>query len=265
MVTATEPHADTNISRLDQHSRSDGYTSTQVAVGERLLHFICSATLRLQQYGRPSTSPRLVSTLEVLFWVYVACASPVIISQHQNIFEKQELSVSRAMPAWILPAYPFLVLGPSARVLDYSQTRSSGLSNFICSLIFERLGWSVAFIMYTVYFSRLARSRLPEESKRHGMFVAVRPAGYRSATLAALGMVAPRVIYPDFLSIHSDVRTGNLRKAFAIPVAMFILLLGFWSFALAVCACLCDARRMKFGLDWWVFVFPTAGFTTGAV
>ncbi|RYP52871.1 hypothetical protein DL770_011008 [Monosporascus sp. CRB-9-2] len=119
--------------------------------------------------------------------------------------------------------------------------------------------------MYTVYFAGLARSRLSQESKRHGIFVAVGPAGYTSVTLAALEMEGPRVIPPDFLSIHSDVRTGDFWKAFAIPAATLILLLGFWFLALAVCACLRGARRMKFSLDWWAFVFPIAGLTTGAV
>ncbi|RYP48812.1 hypothetical protein DL769_011161 [Monosporascus sp. CRB-8-3] len=85
--------------------------------------------------------------------------------------------------------------------------------------------------MYTVYCARLARSRLPEESKRPGMSVAVGPAGYTSATLAALVMEAPRVMPSDYLSIHPDVRTGDLWKAFAIPAAMFIWLLGLWFFA----------------------------------
>ncbi|RYO81349.1 hypothetical protein DL764_009776 [Monosporascus ibericus] len=119
--------------------------------------------------------------------------------------------------------------------------------------------------MYTLYLSRLPRSRLTGESKRLGMFVAVGSAGYTSATLAALGMDGPRVIPPEFLSIDSDMRTGDLWKAFAIPTATFIWLLDFWFFALAVCACLRGSRHMEFSLDWLAFVFPSVELTTGTV
>lgn len=106
------------------------------------------------------------------------------------------------MPTWLLPAYPFLVLGPLAAVLETSQPLPAATSVFIGGLVFAGLGWSVAFIMvslsstscrhmfaqesadsrsprrqYTVYFTRLINSKLPTESKRPGMFVAVGPAG----------------------------------------------------------------------------------------
>ncbi|RYP48811.1 hypothetical protein DL769_011160 [Monosporascus sp. CRB-8-3] len=159
MVAAAEQPADTKISRPDQHRHSNGYTSTHVSVGERLSHFtwsrfectmltgtivallgqqpsifnalesfffgafwvsIALLLYNVRQYGVPSKGPWLVSALEVLFWIYLACALLVVIFQYHNIFEKQEPSASGAMPAWILPAYPFLMLGPLASVLDYT-------------------------------------------------------------------------------------------------------------------------------------------------
>jgi tellurite resistance protein TehA-like permease len=87
--------------------------------------------------------------------------------------------------------------------------------------------------------------------------------GYTSSTLAALGQQAPRVIPPDYLGL--SVPTGELWKAMAIPAAMFVWLVGFWFFALAVVSCARGARRMHFTLSWWAFVFPNAGLTLGAV
>ncbi|RYP27183.1 hypothetical protein DL767_007776 [Monosporascus sp. MG133] len=220
MITVTEPPADTSISRIDRHRRSNGYPSTHGSVGERLSHFTCNTACRPRARG---SYPH--SKFSSGFTLRAHCL--LSIFQYHNIFEKEDLSVSRAMPSWILLAYPFLMVGPPATVLDNSQTRSSGLPIFIGGLMFEGLGRSVVFIMYTVDSARLARSRLPEVSKRPGVFVAVGLAGYTSATLAALGMEAPRVNPPDLLSIHSDVRTGDLCKAFAIRDATFIWLLGF--------------------------------------
>ncbi|ETS74910.1 hypothetical protein PFICI_13394 [Pestalotiopsis fici W106-1] len=216
-----------------------------------------------QEYGVPNAGPWLVRALEILFWCEAAGALLVVIFQYHIIFDEEELPVKDAMPTWLLPAYPFLVLGPLAAVLESSQPLPSATSVFIGGLVFEGLGWSVAFIMYTVYFTRLINSKLPTESKRPGMFVAVGPAGYTSSTLAALGMQAPRVIPADYLGL--SVPTGELWKAMAVPAAMFVWLVGFWFFALAVVSCLRGARRMYFTLSWWAFVFPNAGLTLGAI
>ncbi|KAI0023649.1 C4-dicarboxylate transporter/malic acid transport protein-like protein [Xylariomycetidae sp. FL0641] len=174
-----------------------------------------------------------------------------------------------AMPAWILPAYPFLVLGPLAGVLrDDAQQPARGAGGtpiLVGGLVFEGLGRSLAFILYTVYFLRLIHGRLPEESQRPGMFVAVGPAGYTWTTLAALGTQAPRVIPANYLGNTYPVPTGMLWKATAIPAAMFVRLLGFWFFALALVSCLRGARQMHFTLNWWAFIFPNAGLTIGAI
>ncbi|KAI1875361.1 hypothetical protein JX265_004419 [Neoarthrinium moseri] len=218
----------------------------------------------IQEYGVPATGPWLVRALEVLFWLYAACALLVVIFQYHVILDEEELPVRDCMPAWILPAYPFLVLGPLAAVLEYSQPQPAAMPILIGGLVFEGLGWSVAFIMYTVYFTRLINSKLPFESKRPGMFVAVGPAGYASTTLASRGMQAPIVIPPNYLGITS-VPTGDLWKAFAVPAAMFVWLLGFWFFALATVSCLKGARAMHFTLNRWAFIFPNVGLTIGAI
>ncbi|KAI0382454.1 C4-dicarboxylate transporter/malic acid transport protein-like protein [Hypomontagnella monticulosa] len=226
---------------------------------------ISSILYSAQLYGVPSCGPWLVTALRVLFWMYATCALLIVIFQYHVIFDEEELPVADAMPAWILPAYPFLVLGPLAAILEYSQPQQYGIPILIGGLIFEGLGWSVAFIMYTVYFTRLASNGLPEPSKRPGMFVAVGPAGYTATTLAALGSQAPRIIPHDYLGITSEVPVGDLWKGFSVPAAMFVWLLGFWFFALALWSCLRGARQMHFTLSWWAFVFPNAGLTLGVI
>jgi tellurite resistance protein TehA-like permease len=131
----------------------------------------------IQQYGVPSSGPWLVRTLEVLFWLYAACVLIVAVFQYHVIFDTENLPVMEAMPAWILPVYPFLVLGPLAAVLEYSQPKSSALPILIGGITFSGLGWMVAFIMYTIYVTRLVNSELPPASKRPAMYVAVGPAG----------------------------------------------------------------------------------------
>jgi hypothetical protein len=130
-----------------------------------------------QQYGVPSCGPWLVKALEVSYWTYAGCALLVAVFQYHVIFDEEKLPVFEAMPAWILPAYPFIVLGPLAGVLLYSQPKSAALPILIGGLMFQGLGWMIALIMYTIYFTRLINSNIPEEPKRAGMYIAVGPAG----------------------------------------------------------------------------------------
>ncbi|KAI0482744.1 C4-dicarboxylate transporter/malic acid transport protein-like protein [Xylariaceae sp. FL0804] len=218
-----------------------------------------------QQYGVPACGPWLVRALEVVFWAYAACALLVCIFQYHIIFDEEELPVTEAMPAWILPAYPFLVLGPLAAVLLYSQPSGAGTPIWLGGLAFNGLGWSITFIMYTIYVTRLVNSKLPEPSKRPGMFVAVGPAGYTSSTFAALGDHAPDIVPANYLGLPADLPTGYIWKAMAVPAAVFVWLLGFWFFALAAVACWRGRRHMHFTMNYWAFVFPQAGLTVGAI
>lgn len=128
-------------------------------------------------YGVPECGPWLVKALEISFWTYAALALLVCVFQYHVIFDAQKLPVKDAMPAWIFPAYPFIVLGPLAATLEYHQPQHAALPILIGGLLFQGLGWMIAFFMYTLYWTRLVNQDLPEEAKRPGMYVAVGPAG----------------------------------------------------------------------------------------
>ena len=132
-----------------------------------------------EQYGVPSSGPWLVKALEVCYWLYATCAFLVAVFQYHVIFDEERLPVFEAMPSWVLPVYPFLLLGPLAGVLLYNQPASSALPILIGGICFQGLGWMIAFVMYTIYFTRLVNSAMPIEPKRFGMYVAVGPPGKR--------------------------------------------------------------------------------------
>jgi tellurite resistance protein TehA-like permease len=116
--------------------------------------------------------------LEVLFWLYAGGVLLVAIFQYHVIFDIEQLPVHEMMPAWSLPVYPFLALGPLAGTLLYSQPRpSSALPILVGGIAFQGLGWCFAFMQYTLYITRLTSGLRPDEPNRPGMFVAVGPAG----------------------------------------------------------------------------------------
>lgn len=51
----------------------------------------------------------------------------------------------------------------------------------------------------------------------------------------------------------------------AVPVAIFIWLLGFWFSSLATVSCIRGYRKMHFTLNYWAFIFPNVGLTIGAL
>ena len=235
----------------------------------------------IDQYGVPAAGPWLTKVLEIAFWTYAGCVFIVAVFQYHVIFDEEKLSVSEAMPSWILPMYPFLILGPLAAVLVKNQPLTSAVPIMIGGLCFQGLGWCFAFIMYTLYVTRLMGSGIPEPSTKPGMYVAVGPAGkcsqtyytnhilqhiaaYTANTLVALGMEAPKVLPADFLGLPSH-SAGNIWKAIGVPAGIFLWLLAFWFFALSTVSVLATCRKMQFSMNWWAFIFPNAGLTIALI
>ncbi|KAL0259908.1 hypothetical protein SLS55_005649 [Diplodia seriata] len=218
----------------------------------------------IELYGTPYCGVWLVKTLEVLFWGYAGCALLVVIFQYHVIFDTRRLPVTEATPAWLLPAYPFLVLGPLAAGLEHSQPRESGLPIMIGGLAFEGFGWSMAFMMYTLYFTRLINGEMPTEKQRPGMYVAVGPAAYTSDTFMAVGSLAPKILPAAFLGTEGT-SAAQVWKAVGLPAGVFLWLLGFWFFALASISNILGWKKMRFTMSCWSFVFPQAGLTIAAI
>lgn len=215
-------------------------------------------------YGIPACGPWLVTAMEAMFWIYSAFALMVAIFQYLTLFVAEKMPVSSAMPAWVFPVYPFLVIGPLAGVLLPHLDPSASLPVFIGGVLFQGLGWTVAMFMYSIYVVRLMSNELPPPPTRPGMFISVGPAGYTSAALVALGNQAPSVIPADFLSL-GDFNVGAAIKVLGVMAGLFIWLVAFWFFALSLIAVLEGVKDMSFTLNWWAFVFPNAGLTLATI
>jgi tellurite resistance protein TehA-like permease len=107
-------------------------------------------------------------------------------------------------------------------------------------------------------------ANLPAPPTRPGMFVGVGPAGYTAVALVSLGSKAPDIIPEGFLGLE-NFQVGAVVKVFGVFAGIFVFLIAFWFFALALCATLEGARRMSFTLNWWAFIFPNAGMVLAAL
>ena len=218
----------------------------------------------IQKYAVPNCGSWLVTTLEVLFWLYAACALLVAIFQYCTLFVSEHIPISTAMPALVFPVYPFLVIGPLSASMVSSQPQRAALPIFVGGVLFQGLGWTVAMFMYSVYIIRLLANDLPPPSKRPGMFISVGPAAYTSAALVALGNHAPHVVPQNFLNLPNfDV--GAAIKVVGVLSGIFVWSVAFWFFALTFVAILHGVRKMTFTLSWWAFIFPNAGLTFATI
>lgn len=215
-------------------------------------------------YGIPACGPWLATAMEVLFWIYAGCALMVSVFQYLTLFIEEKMPVSSAMPAWVFPVYPHLVIGPLAGVLLPHQTTDASMPIFVGGILFQGLGWTVAMFMYSIYVVRLMSSELPPAPSRPGMFISVGPAGYTSAALVTLGNQAPSIVPAGFLGL-GDFNVGAAIKVLGVMAGIFLWLVAFWFFSLSMMATLTSIKDMTFTLNWWAFVFPNAGLTLAAI
>lgn len=218
----------------------------------------------MELYGVPSSGPWLVKALEILYWIYAAIVILVGVFQYHVIFDRRELPVADAMPSWILPIYPFLILGVLGSTLLKSQPPEAGYRIFIASITFQGLGWTIAFLMLTLYFTRLVNSNLPEIPKRPGMYVAVGPAAYTSNACVALGIQASGHIPDNFLGITS-FPVADVIKVFGVISGIFLWLISFWFSAIATVSIIISVKQSRFTLNHWGFIFPNAGMTIALI
>ncbi|KAH7257895.1 voltage-dependent anion channel-domain-containing protein [Fusarium tricinctum] len=217
-----------------------------------------------QSYGGPATGPWFTTAIRVVFWIYYACEMVVAVTQYHIIFETEKLDLSEALPAWILPAYPFLVTGILAAKVAGSQPQWSAVQIIIAGLMGQGLGWMLALFIYAVYLSRLIQHQLPAASKRPGMFIAVGPTAFTCAGLISLGTQAKSILPDDFLGSLS-FPIGELWYGISIATGLFIWLVAIWFSALSALSVLRASRKMEFSLSWWALVFPNVGLALATI
>ncbi|KAM0271389.1 hypothetical protein ACHAQH_009111 [Verticillium albo-atrum] len=215
-------------------------------------------------YGVPDSGPWLVSALRVLFWIYMACALIVAVFEYHVIFEVEKLALSEAVPAWILPAYPFLISGTLAANIAETQDQSSAVQIIVAGIMGQGLGWILAIFIYVVYLTRLIANNMPPPSTRPGMYVSVGPAAFTCAGLVSLGMQAQSSLPEGFLGVTS-ISVGDVWRSCSVAVALFIWLTALWFAALTSVSIIRVVRQMHFTLQWWAFIFPNAGLAMASI
>jgi tellurite resistance protein TehA-like permease len=196
--------------------------------------------------------------------MYCAAAFLVGLFQYSLYFRLERLNVNDAVPAWIFPIYPLLVVGTLAGTILPGQPEEPSWKIFVGGVVFQGLAWVVSFLMYGLYMQRLMTNVLPSPTTRPGMYVSVGPAGYTAAGLISLANQAPSLISANYWTDIS-VPDGEIVRIFGIMSGLFIILFAYWFFFITTIAVIAGVRRMSFSLNWWAFIFPNAGLTLATI
>jgi tellurite resistance protein TehA-like permease len=230
-------------------------------------------------YGHNSVGSWLTKALEITYWMYCAAAFLVGVVQYSLYFRLERLNVTDAVPAWIFPIYPLLVVGTLAGTILPGQPEEPSWKIFVGGVLFQGLAWAVSFLMYGLYMQRLMTSSLPSPTTRPGMYVSVGPAGessiedfqamltstgYTAAGLISLANQAPSLIADNYWT-DIAVPDGEIVRIFGIMSGLFIILFAYWFFIITTVAVIAGSRRMSFSLNWWAFIFPNAGLTLAII
>jgi tellurite resistance protein TehA-like permease len=197
----------------------------------------------------------------VLFWIYVALAFLSAVFQYLFLFAGPRLTVQSMTPAWILPVFPIMLSATIATLISPALSPSRRMPVIVAGLRFQGLGWMIAFVMYAIYTHRLMAYGLPAPNLRPGMFIPVGPPSFTGLVLIGLAKAVPEN-YGYFASRPIGV---EVVRTIADFTAIFLWVLAFWFFCIALVAVLQGARKMSFHMVWWACVFPNAGFAIATI
>ncbi|KAG9203973.1 hypothetical protein G6514_002134 [Epicoccum nigrum] len=215
-------------------------------------------------FGNPDTGPWFAKALEVCFWMYCGVAFTIGVVQYSMFFRMERLNVTDAVPAWIFPIYPLLVVGTLAGTILPAQPNGPSWNIFIGGVLLQGVAWVVSFLMYAIYMQRLMTGNLPSPSTRPGMYVSVGPAGYTAAGLISLANQAPTFIGANYWT-QSPTHDGDVVRIVGIMAGLFVILFSYWFFFITTVAVIVGAHKMSFSLNWWAFIFPNAGMTLATI
>ncbi|KAI6716036.1 hypothetical protein JHW43_001420 [Diplocarpon mali] len=222
-------------------------------------------------YGVPNSGPWLITALRYAFWIYTFAATLLAIFYYHLLFCVKKLVITNVLPGWVLPIFPAMLVGTIASAIGKTQPPEHAMSILVAGLSYQGLGFFISLFMYPLYFGRLLTSGLPAYLSRPAMFIAVGPPSFTA--LAFIGMAQDvqetRLfeVYTDLNGISAPNQTliPDILSLLAILMAIFLWMLAFWAFSIAIVAMIDGIPHNDFHLNWYAKVFPNVGFTIATI
>jgi len=229
------------------------------------------------QYGIPLCGEWLQTTMQICFWAYLCVAVIASSSIYLIIWSTHSFPIQTMTPIWIFPAYPLLLLAPLAsNLIDALPTAASAerinsVAIALAAVCIQGTGFMLSLMIYSAFVYRLMTQKLPQETRRPGMFVSVGPSGFTVAGIVHLGNIMESKILPS--GLQSDPRVSFTLKLLASLTGLWLWGLCLWFFIVSVGAhwrILTNRerkdpdRRIRFDMTWYSFVFPNTAMVTAS-
>jgi len=220
-------------------------------------------------YGVPATGNLLIEPLRIAFWIYTFCVTILGIVYYMVLFNVKKLVITNVLPGWLLPIFPSMLVGTLASAIAKTQPPEQAYPMLIAGLTYQGLGMMMAMMIYAIYLGRLLTSGLPIDMSRPAMFIAVGPPAFTA--LALLGMSQDCVdlqLFTQFAvlpGISNPAIIYDVMQIGSLLAAIFLWMLAFWFFSIAVIATFEAIHRNDFHLNWYAYVFPNVGFTIATI
>jgi C4-dicarboxylate transporter/malic acid transport protein len=220
-------------------------------------------------YGIPATGKMLIEPLRIAFWIYLVCASILAIVYYHVLFTVKKLVITNVLPGWLLPVFPAMLVGTLASAIAKTQPPEQAYPMLIAGLTYQGLGMMMAMMIYAIYLGRLLTSGLPIDMSRPAMFIAVGPPSFTA--LALIGMSQDAVdtqVFTQYTTlpfISNPAIIYDVMQIGSLLAAIFLWMLAFWFFSIAVIATFEAIYRNDFHLNWYAYVFPNVGFTIATI
>ncbi|KAH4201686.1 hypothetical protein HBI26_191750 [Parastagonospora nodorum] len=197
----------------------------------------------------------LVSAVYVLYWMYACLSLLNALMQYFLLAAYSSVRPVPFSPALFLAGYSAMLTGTIASLVAASQPLQRAYLVVLSGVAFQGFGWLISSICLVGFAHMLLDKGLPAPSFRPALFI---PVGSVAYTIVALIGLAEAVPAYGYFAKHGGAR--EICRVLALVVGVFMWLFAFFLFAVALVANLLAARKMRFGLSWWAFIFPNVGF-----
>ncbi|KAI0400643.1 voltage-dependent anion channel [Xylaria palmicola] len=218
----------------------------------------------MQRFGVARTGPWLIIALRVLFWIYAGVTLMFSTVTWIVLTAKSPIKSKQLHPAIFLMIINTMLTGTIASAIISSQPPVYRMPMIVAAVTYQGLGWIVTMLLLATHLSTMLEKGLGPPSQRFGLFMPVASPGFAMVSLIGCSRFIPEG-YGYFARHPAAV---EILRVVALWVSIFLWLVAFWIFALALVAVvpvLLPFRngrfepQIQFNLSWWGLIFPNVG------
>lgn len=205
--------------------------------------------------------PWLISTVNVLYWIYAAISLLNSLFQYYILIARSAVRPVPFLPSAFLAGYSAMLTGTISSLIAGHQPPGRATAIIVSGCAYQGFGWIISLICTAFVIKNLMDNGQPPPHLRPGLFIPVGAGAYTIVALIGQANAIPESY--GYFATHPGAK--GILQTTALFGGIFLWLFSFWIFAVAVMANVSVFGKMPFALTWWAFIFPNVGFTLSTV